>query len=92
MHNPIEYGIGYCLLGEDVEPGCHGQLADDDGRFSCMPVLDYFHDIILLLAVQRGQSEVIEDEQIRFCQLFKPFDQCPSSLATFRAGSNFWVL
>lgn len=70
MHNPIKYGICYSLLRKDVEPGCHGQLADDNSRFSCMPVLDYFHDIILLLAVQRGQSKVIEDEQIRLCQFF----------------------
>lgn len=62
MHNPIEYGIGYCLLGKDVEPRCHGQLADDNSRFSGMSVLYYFHDIILLLAVQGSQSEVVEDE------------------------------
>lgn len=73
MHNPIECGVGYCLLGKDVESRSHGQLTDDDGRFSGMSVLDYFHDIILLLSAQRGQSRVIEDEQIRFSQLFQSF-------------------
>ena len=57
----VGHGVGnggvFC---EDVIPVFYRQLAGDDGRFPGVPVLDEFHEVHQLLAVQDLHSEVLD--------------------------------
>lgn len=58
----VEYGVGnggvFC---KDIVPVFYRQLAGDDGRFPGVPVLDEFHEVHQLLAVQDLHSEVASE-------------------------------
>ena len=62
---PVEHGVGHGgVFGEHVVPVLNRQLAGDDCRFSGVPVLDKFHEVQQLLAVQHLDPEVFDDQQI----------------------------
>ena len=61
----VEHGIGDVgVFYEDIIPVFYRQLAGDDGRFPGVPVLDEFHEVHKLLAVQDLHPEVLDDKQI----------------------------
>lgn len=74
MQETVQDCVGDCFLPEDFTPAGYGQLADDDGGFSAVPVLDEFHQVELVLFFQMGKAEVVQDEQISFGDAVKELD------------------
>jgi len=60
----IEDGVGDGRIGDDLVPLLDRHLAGDHGRTALMAVIDHFEKIAALLAGERGESPVIEDEKI----------------------------
>jgi hypothetical protein len=52
------------MVGDDLVPLVDRLLTGDDGRTALMAVIDHFEEIATLVAGERGESPVIEDEKI----------------------------
>ena len=50
--------------GVDVVPVLHRHPAGDDGRSALVAIVDDFEEIETLLAGERGEAPIIEDEQV----------------------------
>jgi len=74
MYDSVENCVGDYGFSDDLEPRCDGQLTCDDCRPTRVPVFDDFEEVGLLLPLQRGQPEVVDDEQIGFCHPVEEFD------------------
>ena len=64
MDEAIEDGVGDGGIGDDLVPVLDRHLAGDDGRAALVAVVDYLEEIAPLLAGERGDAPVVEDEQI----------------------------
>jgi hypothetical protein len=60
----VEDGVGDGGVGDDLVPVIDRDLAGDDGRSALMAVVDDFEEIAPLLAGERGEAPIVEDEQI----------------------------
>ena len=69
MNEPIEDGIGYGGIADAVMPVFHGQLAGDNRRGEALSVFNDFQQIPTLLIGQRGQTEIVDNENFCFGQL-----------------------
>ncbi len=60
----IEDGVGDGGIGDDLVPVLDWHLAGDDGRSALVGIVDDFEEIATLLAGERGEAPVVEDEEI----------------------------
>ena len=59
----VENGVGDGGIGDDLVPVIDRDLAGDDGRATLMAVVDDLEEIAALVAGERSQSPVVEDEE-----------------------------
>src|ERR1700682_3126389 len=64
VDEPVEDGIGDGRIGHDVVPIFDRHLAGDDGRSALVAIVDDFEEIATLLAGERREAPIVEDEQI----------------------------
>jgi hypothetical protein len=69
MDEPIEDGVGYRGISDAVMPVFHGQLAGDNRGRQALSVFNDFQQITALMVGQRGQAEVVYNEDFCFGQL-----------------------
>jgi hypothetical protein len=60
----IEDGVGDGGVGDDLMPMLDRHLAGDDGRSALVAIIDEFEEIATLLAGERGEAPITEDEQV----------------------------
>jgi hypothetical protein len=60
----VEDGVGDGGIGDDLVPVLDRHLAGDDGRSPLVTIIDDFEEIAALLAGERGEAPIIEDEQV----------------------------
>ena len=60
----IEDSVGDGRISDDLVPLVDRHLTRDYGRTALMAVIDHFEEIATLVAGERGESPVIEDEKI----------------------------
>jgi hypothetical protein len=60
----IEDGVGDGGVGDDLVPVLDRYLAGDDGRSALVAIVDDFEEIATLLAGERGEAPIVEDEQV----------------------------
>ena len=63
VYEPVEDGIGDGGVTDQPMPLCHGNLAGDDGGAVRTAVVDDLEQVSALLAGERGEPPVIEDQQ-----------------------------
>jgi hypothetical protein len=64
VDEPIKDGICDGRVGDDLVPIFDWHLAGDDGGSALVAIIDDFEKIATLLAGERGEAPIIEDEQI----------------------------
>src|SRR6266567_5772405 len=64
VNEAVENGVRDGGISDDLVPVIDRHLAGDDGRSALMAVVDDFEEIAPLLAGERGEAPVVEDEQI----------------------------
>jgi len=69
VHEPIQDGISQSVVTDSGVPLIDGQLADNHGRVSPVPVVHDFHQVVPVCRFQDFQAPVIQDEQLHFGQL-----------------------
>ena len=82
MYHAIKNCIGYCGVTYGVMPKVDGQLAYDDGGAFVVAVIDNFEQITPLLVRERGETEVVQDQDIfplQGCKMGSIFGRCLSN-------------
>ena len=69
VHQPIQDGVGQCVVTDGGIPLIDGQLADDHRRVSAVPVIHDLHQVVSVRRVQGFQSPVVQDQKVYFGQL-----------------------
>jgi len=64
VNEAVEDGVGDGGIGDDLVPAVDRHLAGDDGRSALVAVVYDFEEIATLLAGERGEAPVVEDEEI----------------------------
>jgi hypothetical protein len=60
----VEDGVGGGGASDDLMPMLDRQLTGDDGRSALVAIVDDFEEITTLVAGERGETPVVEDEQV----------------------------
>jgi hypothetical protein len=60
----VEDGVGDGGVGDDLVPMLDRHLTGDDGRSALVAIIDDFEEITTLVAGERGEAPIIEDEQV----------------------------
>ena len=60
----VEDGVGDGRIGNDLVPLLDRHLAGDDGRSALVAIVDDFEEIAPLLAGERSEAPIVEDEQV----------------------------
>ena len=63
MDDAVEDGVGDGWIGDDLMPVLDRHLAGDDGRAALIAVVDDLEQVAALLAGERGEPPVVEDEE-----------------------------
>src|SRR4030067_612657 len=69
----IEDGVRDRGIADGPVPFFNGDLAYDESGFSSVTVLDDFEEVAALLVGKRGDSPVVEDEEIEACEGVEEF-------------------
>lgn len=64
MDEPVEDGIGDGAIAEIGMPLIDGQLAGDERGAAIVTVIEYFEQIAHVLIGKRGESEVVDYDEI----------------------------
>ena len=64
MDEAVEDGVGDGGIGDDLVPVLDRHLAGDDGRAALMAIIDDLEQIAALLAGERGEPPIVEDEEL----------------------------
>jgi hypothetical protein len=64
MDQPVEHGIGDGGIADVRMPVVDRQLAGDDGGGAAMAVVDDLQQVASLLCGERGQTTIIEDQDL----------------------------
>ena len=73
VHDAVQDGVGQRGLVQPGVPGRHRQLAGDERRASTHPVVQQLQQVVALVRGNRGDAEVIQDEQVKPRQLRQAF-------------------
>jgi hypothetical protein len=79
----VEDSVGDGGIGDDLVPVVDRYLAGDDGRTALMAVIDDLEEIATLLAGERGEPPIVEDEEIDARERLEQ-----SSIASVAAGER----
>ena len=60
----VEDGVGDGGVGDDLVPMLDRHLTGDDGRSALVAIVDDFEEIATLVAGERGEAPIVEDEQV----------------------------
>ena len=69
VHQPIQDGVGQSVVADGGIPLVGGQLANDHGRLSAVPVIHDLHQVFSVRRAQGFQPPVVQDQQVYFAQL-----------------------
>ena len=81
VQQAVQDGIGDGGSADDGMPVFDRALAGNHGGSLVLAVLDDFEQIVTLRIIERGQKQIIEDEQLDFGQAGEHFEREPSALA-----------
>ena len=66
VDEPVEDGVGEGGVAEQVVPLLDGKLAGDQGGTGGVSVLEELEEVSAMVGVERGESEVVEDDEVDF--------------------------
>ena len=88
MDETVENGVSDGGIGDDLVPLIDRHLACKDGGSALMPVVNDLEQIATLLAGERGESPVVEDEELDPRSALSSRAYRPSPRASASASNN----
>jgi hypothetical protein len=73
VDDPVQDGIRECGIAHDGVPVLEGKLTGQEGRPSAVPILHHLEEVTSLGVAQGGQAEIIEHQELGFCQPVEEF-------------------
>ena len=68
VNKAVEHGVGDGGIADDLVPVIDRHLAGDDGRAAFVAIVHDFQQIAALLAGERGETPIVENEEIDPCE------------------------
>jgi hypothetical protein len=66
MNQPVQDGISDGRISDVIMPVFHRELAGNEGRDIAVTVFDHFEKVSSFRIGQRGQAQIIQDEEMSF--------------------------
>ena len=86
MDDPVQDRVGDSRISDMVVPVFYRELTGDERRSGAVTILDDFQKVSALSVIERGQPQIIKDEQMSFIKgpLFDRNMHFPNAMAQTR--------
>ena len=88
VDEPVQHGVGDGRIADDLVPVLDRHLAGDDGRAALVPVVHDLQQVAALLAGERRQAPIVQDQQLHPAERLQQPSIAPVAAGQASASSS----